>query len=171
MLETEEYFDIVDEEGKPLYKEKRTNCHNGSKLLHPVVHIHVINSSNKLLLQKRALNKKIQPGKWDTSVGGHIISGEIVEDALVREAKEELGIDVDINKILFLKKYIFESSIEREFVYSYIYFYDGEINFLKSEIDEVAFFSKDEIEKLIKSGNTTENFIVEYNILNEKFYN
>ena len=63
-----------------------------SKLLHPVIHLHVFNSKGELYLQKRPDWKDIQPGKWDTSVGGHIDLGESVDIALRRETQEELGI-------------------------------------------------------------------------------
>ena len=83
-----EMFPIVDEEGNITGAATRGKCHNGSKLLHPVVHLHVFNSQGELFLQKRPEWKDIQPGKWDTSVGGHIDLGESVEMALRREARE-----------------------------------------------------------------------------------
>ena len=45
-------------------------------LLHPVVHLHVMREGGFLYLQKRAMDKDIQPGKWDTAVGGHVDFGE-----------------------------------------------------------------------------------------------
>ena len=87
-----EMFPLVDEEGNITGAATRGECHNGSKLLHPVVHLHVFNSRGELFLQRRPAWKDIQPGKWDTSVGGHIDLGESVEMALIREAREELGI-------------------------------------------------------------------------------
>ena len=83
-----EIFPIVDSCGHTIGQATRGECHNGSKLLHPVVHLHVFNSRGELYLQKRALDKDIQPGKWDTAVGGHIDYGEGVTDALHREARE-----------------------------------------------------------------------------------
>ena len=77
-----ELFPIVDEKGNVIGSASRKECHSGTKKLHPVVHLHVFDSEGRLFLQKRAENKDIQPGKWDTSVGGHIDYGETVGEAL-----------------------------------------------------------------------------------------
>ena len=82
-------FPIVDEEGNIVGAATRGECHSGTKLLHPVVHLHVFNAAGDLFLQKRPEWKDIQPGRWDTAVGGHIDLGENVEMALLREAQEE----------------------------------------------------------------------------------
>ena len=65
----EEVFPIVDEEGNVVGKASRKECHDGSKLLHPVVHLHVFDKDGRLYLQRRPDWKDIQPGKWDTAVG------------------------------------------------------------------------------------------------------
>lgn len=165
MSENIEYFNIVDKKGKIIGKASRNECHSGSKLLHPVIHIHIINNKKQLLLQKRKANKDIQPGKWDTSIGGHIQANESLNKALNREAKEECNIDINLDKIIPIKNYIYESEIEKEYVHSFIYYYNGKIKFQKSEIDKVKFFSTTKINKLINRGKTTPNFIKEFNIL------
>jgi len=83
-----EMFPIVDIDGTVIGKATRGECHSGSKLLHPVVHLHVFDCEGRLYLQKRPEWKDIQPGKWDTAVGGHIDYGEELADALSREARE-----------------------------------------------------------------------------------
>ena len=80
-----EYFPLVTDDGQVVGKASRTECHSGSFFLHPVVHLHVFNSNGELYLQKRAMDKDIQPGKWDTSVGGHVDFGEEITHALRRE--------------------------------------------------------------------------------------
>ena len=89
-----EMLPVVDENGNIIDAATRGECHGGSRKLHPVVHLHVFNSKGELYLQKRPGWKDIQPGKWDTAVGGHVDFGENVERALVREVREELGIEL-----------------------------------------------------------------------------
>lgn len=50
---SEELFPIVDDSGNVLGKATRGECHNGSRLLHPVVHLHVFNSRGEVYLQRR----------------------------------------------------------------------------------------------------------------------
>lgn len=118
----EEMFPEVDENGNIIGGMTRETAHGGSKRLHPVVHLHVFNRDGALYLQKRPEWKDIQPGKWDTAVGGHIALGESVDTALLREAKEELGISRFSH--VRLGSYVFESSRERELVYVYKTVYD-----------------------------------------------
>lgn len=111
---SDEIFPIVDENGNVTGKATRGQCHCGSKLLHPVVHLHVFDPQGRLYLQKRPEWKDIQPGRWDTAVGGHIDYGEEVDDALRREAREELGLEEFTPEPL--DRYVFESDRERELI-------------------------------------------------------
>ena len=151
----EELFPLVDEEGNIIGAATRGECHDGSKKLHPVIHLHVFNSKGELYLQKRPEWKDIQPGKWDTSVGGHVDLGECVEIALKREAQEELGISDFKPEIL--THYIFESERERELVFAHKTIYDGVIN-PSEELDGGRFWSIDEIKEHLGKGVFTPNF-------------
>jgi len=159
----EEYFPIVTEEGVVTGKASRTECHSGTFLLHPVVHLHVFNSRGELYLQKRAMDKDIQPGKWDTSVGGHVDYGEETEDALRREVREELGI-TDF-KPVFLRRYKFVSDREAELVNSYYTLYDGDIQPDPVEISEGKFWKISEIEQQLGKNVFTPNFENEFFIV------
>ena len=87
-------FPIVDEQGNIISAATRGECHNGSKLLHPVVHLHVFNSQGEIYLQKRPDWKDIQPGKWDTAVGGHVDYGEEIEDACDARCARSLALRI-----------------------------------------------------------------------------
>ena len=151
----EELFPLVDEEGNITGAATRGECHSGSKLLHPVVHLHVFNSRGELYLQKRPEWKDIQPGKWDTAVGGHVDLGECVEEALRREVREELGIADFVPERL--AQYVFESQRERELVFVYKTTYDDDIN-PSDELDGGRFWSMADIRANLGKGVFTPNF-------------
>ena len=156
----QEIFPIVDEDGTVTGSATRGECHSGSKLLHPVVHLHVFNSKGEVYLQKRPEWKDIQPGKWDTAVGGHIDYGETPEEALKREVREELGITAF--KPEFVDKYVFESKRERELVYVNRATYDGEISPSSDELDGGRFWSMQEIREALGKDILTPNFESEF---------
>lgn len=156
----QEIFPVVDEAGRVVGKATRGECHSGSKLLHPVVHLHVLNAQGDVYLQKRPEWKDIQPGKWDTAVGGHIDYGETPEEALQREVREELGITEFTPE--FVDKYMFESPRERELVYVHRTTYDGEICPSRDELDGGRFWTMREIREAIGQGVLTPNFESEF---------
>jgi mutator protein MutT len=156
----QEKFPIVDEEGRVVGAATRGECHNGSKLLHPVVHLHVFNSQGDIYLQKRPDWKDIQPGRWDTAVGGHIDYGETPEEALRREVREELGI-TDFRPE-FIDKYVFESQRERELVYVHRTVYEGAIQPSTEELDGGRFWTSEEVREAMGKDILTPNFESEY---------
>ena len=155
-----EIFPIVDINGKIIGSATRGECHNGSKRLHPVVHLHLLDSNGRLYLQQRPLWKEIQPGKWDTAVGGHIDYGEEVETALFREVREEIGIENFEPR--FLTRYLFESEREKELVYVYSAVYDGEVR-PSDELDGGKFWNIEEIDDAMGKSILTPNFELEFN--------
>ena len=136
----DERFPIVEEDGTVIGSATRAECHGGSMLLHPVVHLHVVAKDGSVFLQKRSMTKDIQPGKWDTAVGGHVDCGETITQAVAREAMEELGIDASDAKLL--KRYVFTSSVERE-------------------VDDARFWSRKEIEEALGKDILTPNLEME----------
>lgn len=158
----DELFPVVDHDGRVIGSATRAECHGGSKLLHPVVHLHVFDRQGRLFLQRRPLWKDIQPGKWDTAVGGHVGYGETVAEALVREADEELSLSGFDAR--FLRSYVFESDRERELVNAFRTTVD-ELPRPTDELDGGRFWTKDEIADAIGKGILTPNFESEYTLL------
>ena len=165
LLATEEWVPLVDEQGKIIGQAPRSQVHDGSKLLHPVVHLHLINRNKAILLQKRPLSKLIQPGKWDSAVGGHISAGETLELALKKEASEEIGL-VDFSAKMH-KVYKWETEVEAELVYLFISFDFKNFKVHSDEVDEVRFWTKNQIENNLGKGVFTPNFEFEFGLLKE----
>ena len=156
----DEMFPLVDEQGNIIGAITRGESHDGSKKLHPVVHLHVFNSKGEIYLQKRPAWKDIQPSKWDTACGGHIDLGEDVKTSLKREVREELGI-TDFTP-QDMGHYVFESAREKELVYVHKTIYNGDIQPSKEELDGGRFWSRDEILSNIGKNIFTPNFENEY---------
>ena len=159
-MSKDEIFPLVNEDGNVIGQATRRECHSGSMLLHPVIHLHVFNTIGELYLQKRSATKDIQPNKWDSSVGGHIDLGETPEIAALREAKEEIGLyNVSIH---YVQKYIIETDIERELTYC---FYTISDETPKADMDEVTdgrFWTIKEIEEQLGKGIFTPNFELDF---------
>ncbi len=159
----EEWLPIVNENGELKGKFPRSVAHGGSKILHPVVHMQVLNSKGELYLQKRAEHKLVQPGKWDTAVGGHVAADESIQLSLQREASEEIGLKRFSAEPF--RQYVWETELERELVFGYITTSDEALTPSPDEVSEGKYWSLDEIEEHLNSGVFTPNFIHEYEML------
>jgi isopentenyldiphosphate isomerase/intracellular septation protein A len=159
----EEWFDLVDAEGRVTGRAPRSVCHSRKGLLHPVVHLHVLDGRDRLFLQKRSLAKEIQPGKWDTAVGGHVRSGETVEQALKRETAEETGLE-DL-KAQPLARYVWESGVESELVFMFVARSRQEPRVDPAESSEGRFWKIAKVREAIGKGLLTPNLEFEFPIL------
>ena len=98
----DELIDILTPEGKSTGKTALKSEAHKNGWFHATAHIWFFTSDKKILLQKRALTKKVFPGIWDISVAGHIGAGEEVLEGAKREVFEEIGLileDKDFIKI------------------------------------------------------------------------
>jgi len=155
-----ELFDIVDDNDRVIGTAPRSACHGNPRLVHRAVHVLVINATGELLLQKRSPRKDIQPGKWDTSVGGHLEPGEAYHAAAVREMHEELGLTG--LPLTFLYHSQIRNQIESENIATYLTRHDGAVTWNPDEIDAVRFWSETEIEAGLGHEVFTPNFEEEW---------
>jgi len=88
----DELIDILTPEGKSTGKTALKSEAHKNGWFHATAHIWFFTSDKKILLQKRALTKKVFPGIWDISVAGHIGAGEEVLEGAKREVFEEIGL-------------------------------------------------------------------------------
>ena len=159
--EATECFEIVNQQGEIIGLAPRSECHGNPSLMHRVIHVLVFNQAGLILLQKRAMNKDVQPGKWDTSVGGHLNVGEKFEEAAYREMKEELGIQN--TPVRYLYQYIWKTSLETEVVRTFYCEYSGEIYYNRDEIEMVRFWNLDNLLDHIHEDVFTPNLQEEIN--------
>jgi len=115
MRSADEFFELVNTQGDIIGCARRGACHRNPLLMHRVVHVIVSNQHGAVYLQKRSMRKDIQPGKWDTSVGGHVQPGEESATAARRELYEELGLE-PTTPLRHLYQYVWRSPVETEVV-------------------------------------------------------
>lgn len=96
----DELIDILTPEGKPTGKTALKSEAHKNGWFHATVHIWLFTKDEKILLQKRALTKKVFPGLWDISVAGHIGAGEEILSSAQREVFEEIGLELQENDLI-----------------------------------------------------------------------
>ncbi len=93
-MNMDEYLDILTKFGKPTGKTALKSEAHKKGLFHATVHIWFYTATGEVLFQKRSATKETFPNYWDVSVAGHVLAGETIEDAALREVKEEIGIAI-----------------------------------------------------------------------------
>jgi len=161
-----EMFQLVDRSGAPIGEASREECHGNPALLHLVVHVHVVSSDVRVYLQRRSRRKDTNPGLWDTSVGGHVNAGEAVREAVLRESREELGMDASAARAVYTM--LNEGSFESEFAHCFLLTFDGPFHTDPEEIDEGRFFTVPEVESMIGIGTLTPLFEKEWPLLKKE---
>ena len=147
-----EVWDILDEKGnltgKTMAKGDKLVWQEG--IYHLGTDVWIINSENKLLIQKRSAQKKYEPNVW-AMTGGSVIRGETALETLKREAMEELGIDLDVKNAIKIKYY------KTGNVWLDVYIVRQDVDLSKvvlqeEEVSDVKYATFDEIEKLFQSN-------------------
>ncbi len=152
-----ELLDIVDENNKLTGDIVEREIVHEKGFWHREVAVIIVNEEGKMLLEKRAPTKKQSPNKW-ALCAGHIEAGDIPENAIVREMKEEIGVDVSIDKLEFIKAAMrnikFNDDLyNRAFQYTYFWKTDkkeSEFVVQEEELTEVKFFEIQEIKDKVK---------------------
>lgn len=91
----DEFIDILTAKGQPTGRVALKSEAHKNGWFHATTHIWLFTSDKKILLQKRALTKKVFPGIWDISVAGHLAAGEKIIDGAKREVFEEIGLQLE----------------------------------------------------------------------------
>lgn len=155
----DEMIDICDENNNLLGIQKLKREVHREGLWHRTVHVWIYNSKKEILLQLRAKEKPTYPDRWDISAAGHISAGEEPITSARREVKEEVGLNLKKEDLIFWTirkiKSVFKKIKDNEFYYVYFFKFDGSINELKlqkEEVQEIKFLPITKLEEELKEN-------------------
>ena len=173
----DEFIDILDKNGSETGKIALKSEAHKKGLYHRSAHLWLYTSTGKVLVQQRAMNKDTFPGLWDISVAGHIAAGETALSAILREAKEEIGISLRETDLQFLKIRLSEKKpnpyiIDNEYQYLFIANIDEdmELTLQLEEVIQTKYLNVKDLNDLVVSndsrdfvphGNEYYNYIIE----------
>ena len=161
MSDPGEVFDLYAPDAfRVVGRATRGECHGNPALVHAVARVQVFDRQDPLLLQLRSAAKDIQPGRWDTAVGGHLLPGEAPEAAARREMQEELG--VAPARLVFLHRFLWRTAVETEWVSTYAAVHDGPFRPDPAEVDDLRFWSPGDIRAALGTGVLTSAFEDEF---------
>ena len=168
-----EFFDVVDDLGNPTGVTVDRERAHAEGIPHRTAHVWIVRRKNdkvQILLQKRCENKDSFPGCYDISSAGHIPAGVGYIDSAIRELKEELGVDIRPEALVYcgVKNIVFDSVFhDKEFhdkqiskvFMLWLDMEEDEFSIQKEEIDEVRWMDFQECKIAVKE-NTIPNCIL-----------
>ena len=139
----DELIDILTPEGTPTGKTALKSEAHKNGWFHATVHIWLFTKEGKILLQKRALTKKVFPGFWDISVAGHVAAGEGILDGAKREVLEEIGLELKETDLIKIGTRIHQVThangiLDNEHHHVFIAELKAPVTALKMQAEEVA---------------------------------
>ncbi len=151
MMSTE-YFDVLDCSARKTGEVIARHVAHQTGVWHGAFHCLIIgelHGRGYALFQKRSMTKKIAPGKFDVSVGGHYAAGENAATAGPREIKEELGIDARFDDLIPIGRRVFVFCFTpeiREYEFQDVFFFPRNIH------PEELTLQPDELDGVIEMG-------------------
>lgn len=179
---SEEYFDILDENGNETGRSKPRNDVHRDGDWHKAAHVWIINSAGDILLQRRCAKKDSHPNMLDISCAGHLSAGEDSLTGAIRELKEELDLDVRPEELRFIKTLKRSSKysdifINNEFDDLYILRTDktiDEMKYREEEISELFFVPYKDFKKMVENNQPDllrhdEEFNILFSLFDKEF--
>lgn len=161
----DEMVKVLNEQGQEMGSIVEKLKAHKEGICHGVVGIAIINSNGKVIIQKRAITKRDEPGKWDLSAAGHISSDETIIDAAIRETYEEIGIKIVEDDLTYIDTFLFKAEGFNKKISHYTYVFivkkdidESELVLQESEVDEVKFVDKKELLEMLNKGKMVKAF-------------
>lgn len=153
-----ELIQIVDENGNFTGTIMDKEEAHDKNLLHNEVAVFIINNNKQVLLQKRSANKRFNPNKW-ALCAGHVDANESLENAALRELKEEVGLEIPLEELhpIAEREFTLGDSNSHITYFFYAKSNKSEADFIiqKEELSEVKWFDLDEVINMIKEEDKT----------------
>ena len=172
-----EFIEIYDFNGQKTGEKALKSVAHKNGFHHSTVHLWIYTISGEVLIQKRSLNKILNPGVWDVSVAGHIGAGEKTIAAAIRETAEEIGIQIsaeDLTQIGYRKDEIRHPNgiLDNEFKHIFLCKLHKELHELTRQVGEVDALALFDI-SILKDASKHGNFMVPnmnqyYDFIHEK---
>lgn len=157
MIDNNELLYIVDENNNPHEPQQRSIAHK-SGLWHRTTGIWTINTKGQILCGKRSHKKDVDPGYWESTLGGHLAPNEEYIYNAVKECKEELGINISEKNLIPYKIFKSDKPTEKEFQHVFALLLEKDIqemHFEKDEIDQLKWVDFIEVRKILKDSKIT----------------
>ncbi|MDY3118340.1 MAG: NUDIX domain-containing protein [Peptoniphilus sp.] len=149
-----EYWDLFDENNVPTQESLRRGERIPKGRYHRVVEAWVRTPSGYYILQKRSMKKRNYPGYWSCTACGSVVKGEAPDAAMIREMKEEMGIELTEDELVL-------DRILTEFpAHYYIYRIEKElseedITLDPEEVDDFVFLKQDDMIEWMETKRMT----------------
>ncbi len=141
-MDREALIPIVDAHDDVIGTALRSEM-RAANLLHRCTAVVVLDrSGERLLVHRRAETKSFWPGWWDLAAGGVVEVGEELDDAAVRELREELGVDATLRKLGSARHRDEQVDV---FMHVWVAMHEGPFAFTDGEVDRVEWLNPDEL--------------------------
>lgn len=170
-----EMLEVIDDEDNVVGLETRAKVHQDG-LRHREIHIWFFTPRGEIIFQHRAKDKDTYPDKLDATVGGHVEPNMTYEETATKECKEETGVDIDLDNLVFLTKMKTKSfdgatGLTNNTIRSqYAYLYEGDIDDLEIEVGKAEGFEAWKIDALFNLSEEDKSKFIPL-ILEEKMLN
>jgi isopentenyl-diphosphate Delta-isomerase len=153
MITDKNHIALVDENDTVYGYRDKSDVHMKG-LLHRAFSIFIFNDENKILLQRRAMEKYHSAGLWTNTCCSHQVLGEDFQTTIHRRLVEEMGFDCDLKKSFSFQYYVELNNgmIENEMDHVYIGRFNGIPKPSAHEVSDWKWASVSEIEKQLNTN-------------------
>ncbi len=146
---------LVDEQDREIGFRNKLDCHLGHGTLHRAFSVFLFDREGRVLLQQRSALKPLWPLFWSNSCCSHPRRGESLEQATHRRVREELGVEIELERLysfIYQADYL-DVGAEHELCHVYIgALADQTIRVHPDEVAEIDWLPIDELSRRMRNS-------------------